>query len=426
MRDPRGADGRDAAAPEALTRLARARAAHRDPAAPAQPRAVARLVRGGLGEDMGDEICAACARATGGNPLLARQLITALGQRGVEPASLDAGAVAAMGPPSVARFVAARLRRRAPEVAAVARALAILGDDASLADTAEVAGVDRETAASAVDELIAAELLHPDAAAAVRAPDRPVRRSRTSLPPAEQAQLHLAAARALARDPARCERAAVHLLATGARRRALGVRRADRGGAARRRPRRRRPGRALPAPRARGAGAGPAAPRRAVRARRGRGGRAPARGGRPHGGGAAPLEHPGGDRAGGARALDGALPGRRAARGGRRLRGRARRGRRARPRAAARARVPGGRHAPRRRAAERRDVRPAAGARAGGAARRDGGRAQPARPDRARVRGDDGAAGDRRRRARRGGLGRRAGCSSRCARSTRRSRRRRR
>ena len=37
-----------------------------------------------------------------------------------------------------------------------------------------------------------------------------------SIPPAGQAELHLAAARALARDPARCERAAVHLLATGA------------------------------------------------------------------------------------------------------------------------------------------------------------------------------------------------------------------
>ena len=44
-----------------------------------------------------------------------------------------------MGPPSVARFVAARLTGRSPAVAAVARALAILGDDASLADIAAVA-----------------------------------------------------------------------------------------------------------------------------------------------------------------------------------------------------------------------------------------------------------------------------------------------
>ena len=192
----------------------RGRAADRDPAAPLSPAAVARLVRSGLGEHMGDEICAACAGATGGNPLLARQLISALGQRGVEPASLDAGAVAAMGPPSVARFVAARLRRRGPEVTAVAHALAILGDDASLADTAEVAGAGREEAARAVDELIAAELLHR--ALPPRFVHPIVRQAlEDAIPPAEREQLHLAAARALARDPARCERAAVHLLATG-------------------------------------------------------------------------------------------------------------------------------------------------------------------------------------------------------------------
>ena len=206
--------GESAAAPEALTRLVEHEPRTTVRPAPLSPGAIARLVRGGLGEDMGDEICAACARSTGGNPLLAEHLITALGERGVEPATLDAGAVAAMGPPSVARFVAARLRARPQEVADVARALAILGDDASLADTAEVAGVDRETAASAVDELIAAELLRPTL------PPRFVhpiiqQALEESIPPAGQAELHLAAARALARDPARCERAAVHLLASG-------------------------------------------------------------------------------------------------------------------------------------------------------------------------------------------------------------------
>ena len=118
-----------------------------------------------------------------------------------------------MGPPSVARFVSARLRQRPPAVATVARALAILGDDASLADTASVAGLDRDATARAVDQLIDAELLH-------RAlPPRflhPIIQQALadSIPPAEQAQLHLSAARELARDLARCERAAVHLLGT--------------------------------------------------------------------------------------------------------------------------------------------------------------------------------------------------------------------
>ena len=109
--------------------------------------------------------------------------------------------------------MSARLRHRPPAVAAVARTLAILGDDASLADIAAVADLDRDATARAVDQLIDAELLH-------RAlPPRflhPIIQQALadSIPPAEQAQLDLAAARELARDPARCERAAGHLLGT--------------------------------------------------------------------------------------------------------------------------------------------------------------------------------------------------------------------
>ena len=112
----------------------------------------------------------------------------------------------------MARFVAARLRTPPPAVEAVAQALAVLGDDASLADTAAVAGVDRTVAADAVDVMIEAELLTPGL------PPRFVhpiiqQALHDSIPPAGRAQLHLAAARELARDPARCERVAAHLLA---------------------------------------------------------------------------------------------------------------------------------------------------------------------------------------------------------------------
>ena len=398
--------GETAAAPEALTRLLEhePRTAVRPP--PLSPAAVARLVRGGLGEDMGDDLCAECARATAGNPLLARQLITALGERGVEPTSLDAGAIAAMGPPSVARFVSARLRRRRRRWAAVARALAILGDDASLADTAEVAGVDREAAASAVDALIDAELLHP------ALPPRFVhpiiqQALEDSIPPGERAQLHLAAARALARDPARCERAAVHLLATGPPGErwafdaltAAAQRAGDRGAADHAvRFLRRALEEEAPDPLRRAAlfelGAAEAAARMPEAAG--------------HMEEAQRLSSGPAERAQAAlgvsmaRFLAAELPEAVAA-----CEDGARGRRRARPRAAAGARVPGGRHPPRRRAPRRRDVRAAAGAGAGGAARRDRGGAQPARPDRAGLRGHDRPAGDRGRGARRGGLGRR-------------------
>lgn len=206
--------GDAATAPEVLTELV-----EREPLTvrpqPLSPAAIAELVRSRLGAATGDAVCIECARTTGGNPLLARQLISALEERGEEPTDLDAAAIAAMGPPSVARFVDARLRLRSPTVGSVARALAILGDDASLTDTAEVAEVDRKAAAEAVDTLIDAELMHP------RLPPRFVhpivqQALQDSIPPAERAQLHLAAARALARDPDRCERAAAHLLAGGA------------------------------------------------------------------------------------------------------------------------------------------------------------------------------------------------------------------
>ena len=171
-------------------------------------------MRARLGGQATGEVCDACARATGGNPLLTRQLVAALEERAAERADIDPGSVAAVGPPSVAAFVAARLRSRSQTVAAVAQALAIFGEDASLADVAEVAGIDRQTAAKAVDALIEAELLHPGL------PPRFVHpiiqhALQDSIPPAERAQMHEAAARELARDPARCERVAAHLLAAG-------------------------------------------------------------------------------------------------------------------------------------------------------------------------------------------------------------------
>ncbi|HYH89021.1 MAG TPA: AAA family ATPase [Solirubrobacteraceae bacterium] len=206
--------GETAAAPDALTRLIEREPRTAIRPAPLSPAAVAALVRGSLGEETGDEVCVECARTTGGNPLLARQLIAAVRERRWQPASLDAAAIAAMGPPSVARFVAARLRRRSPTVVSVARALAILGDDASLVDTAEVAGTDRKVAADAVDALIDAELLHPHLPPSFVHPI--IQQAlHDSIPPAERAQLHLAAAHTLARDPARSERAAAHLLAVG-------------------------------------------------------------------------------------------------------------------------------------------------------------------------------------------------------------------
>ncbi len=208
--------GETAAAPEALTKLI-----DREPLAAIRPpplssAAIGELVRESLGAETGDDVCAECARTTGGNPLLARQLIAALEERDGDGAILDAGAIAAMGPPSVARLVAARLRRRSPAIGVVARALAILGDDASLSDTAAVA--EREPRGGGrrggrVDRGRAFCIRDFRRGSCTRSSSR---RSRIRSRRRERAQLHLAAARELARDPARYERVAAHLLAEGA------------------------------------------------------------------------------------------------------------------------------------------------------------------------------------------------------------------
>ncbi len=204
--------GEAAAAPAALSGLIESERLVVVRPRPLSPRAIGQLVRARLGGQATGQVCDACARATGGNPLLTRQLVAALEERAAEHADLDPGSVAAVGPPSVAAFVAARLRSRSQTVTAVAQALAIFGDDASLAHAAELAKVDRQAAADAVDALIEAELLYPGL------PPRFVhpivqQALQESIPPAKRMRLHLAAARALARDPGGCERAAAHLLA---------------------------------------------------------------------------------------------------------------------------------------------------------------------------------------------------------------------
>jgi predicted ATPase len=304
--------GEAAVAPEALTRLIEG-----EPLTVIRPRplsqaAIAELVRDSLGEETGDEVCLECARTTGGNPLLVRQLIAALDERGGERASLDAGAIAAMGPPSVARFVAARLRRRSATVSAIARALAILGDDASLADTAAVAGVARGAAANAVDSLIEVGLLFPGL------PPRFVhpivqQALQESIPPAERAQLHLVAARELTRDPGSMR--ARGSPPAGRRRRwarwgAMGVRRAEGVGSTGYQSRLAGTGSAVPAPGPRGASADGAAPVTPARARCGGVGRAHAGGGPEHGAGPSAVDHSNRARGSGPRPLHGAFPGR--------------------------------------------------------------------------------------------------------------------
>ena len=124
--------------------------------------AVRALVRERLGGDADDTFCAACHDATGGNPLLLRQLLRALEAEGVRPDAGQAAVVRAIGPRAVSGTVLLRLARLSDDARGVARAAAVLGESAALLPVAVMAGCDERAAAAATGELIRAEILRPD------------------------------------------------------------------------------------------------------------------------------------------------------------------------------------------------------------------------------------------------------------------------
>ncbi len=254
--------------------------------APLSAAAVAGVVRERLGDDADDAFAAACHEATGGNPLLLGQLLSALAAEALAPRAGNVGRVSEIGSQAIARTVQGRLARMPGDAAAVARAVAILGDGAELATITAFSGLSDQAVAEAAGTLAKAE--HPDrpAAARVRPPARARRR-----PPAAVVDRARARARARRRRDDRAGR-----LGRAGRRAAADDRAARRAvgrrAAARRRRGRRRRGlgrrrRLLPAARARRAGAGEGAAAAAAGAGDGGGaderpgcGRPPARGAR--------------------------------------------------------------------------------------------------------------------------------------------------
>ncbi|MCW3038732.1 MAG: transcriptional regulator, LuxR family, partial [Solirubrobacterales bacterium] len=121
--------------------------------------AVSELVRERLGPNAEPEFCGACHVATGGNPLLLGQLLSALRSEGVRPVAQSAGLVRDIGPQAVARTVALRLSRLPEAATVVARAVAVLGDDADLSTVTAFARSDEATVAEAAGALARAEIL---------------------------------------------------------------------------------------------------------------------------------------------------------------------------------------------------------------------------------------------------------------------------
>jgi DNA-binding CsgD family transcriptional regulator len=173
--------------------------------------AVAVLLSGALGTAPGEGLAGSSHAVTGGNPFLVRELIETLRADGIGPVGAGADRVAGLGPRSVAQQVALRVARLGPTAGEVARAAAILGDEAALRNAAALAGIGLADAAADADRLAGIAVFEPGTP--LRFVHSIVRTAvHDDIPPAERGLRHAAAARLLAAEGADPDVVCAHLL----------------------------------------------------------------------------------------------------------------------------------------------------------------------------------------------------------------------
>ena len=181
--------------------------------APLGGASVAELVRAELDSEAEDAFCAACEAVSDGNPFMLHELLLELRAEESEGTEAEASRVRELAPASIQRAVLARLARLPDECRGLARAIAVLGDDAEPREAAGLAGLDAQAVAEAADALTAAGTLEAG---------RPLRFAHPLLRNAVYADLsgtekvasHRRAADMLAAAGVGPERIAIHLLAT--------------------------------------------------------------------------------------------------------------------------------------------------------------------------------------------------------------------
>ena len=179
--------------------------------APLSAQATAQILREALSPDAEDVFCAACWEETGGNPLLLRELTHTIAAESLAPTGANVIRVRQLAAEAGSRAIALRLSGLSGEATTLARAVAILGDDADLRQAADLAGLDEPTASEMARALARLDVLrprpplgfvHPLIGAAVY----------ESLTPLERDDGHGRAARQLIDAGAEPERVAAHLL----------------------------------------------------------------------------------------------------------------------------------------------------------------------------------------------------------------------
>ena len=179
--------------------------------APLSAEATARFLREALSPEADDAFCATCREETGGNPLLLRELVHAIALEGLAPTAANLPHLRELEARAGSRAVSLRLSRLQPQATALARAVAILGDDADPRQAAELAALDEQDASEAAEALVRVDVLraqqplgfvHPLIGAAVY----------ESLTVLERDRGHERAAALLATGGAEPERVAAQLL----------------------------------------------------------------------------------------------------------------------------------------------------------------------------------------------------------------------
>jgi DNA-binding CsgD family transcriptional regulator len=203
--------GEPQAPADLLAGLAGHRLARRLTPRPLSTAAVGALAARTLAAPVAPSFAAACARATRGNPYLLTELLRLARAEAVDPDERGAARIGTFVPEAVLDQLAMRLARLPADAAQLARAVAVLGDDAHLRRAARLAQVDAGAAAAAADALVVADVLtsddplrfrHPLVAASVY----------ESIPDQARAVAHRRAAQLLQEEAAAVDRVASHLL----------------------------------------------------------------------------------------------------------------------------------------------------------------------------------------------------------------------
>jgi DNA-binding CsgD family transcriptional regulator len=179
--------------------------------APLRRGAIAELIEQVLGLDVDPGLAEVCRDATAGNPFFVQELLRALAEEPALSSDRLLARARSLIPEAVSRSLRVRVGRLGGDAAALARTVAVLGDDVPLRHAAVLSGLSVAQASMAADALSAADILLP------REPLKfvhPLVRQaiQQDIAASEVASRHLDAARLLYSEGEGVELVAAHLL----------------------------------------------------------------------------------------------------------------------------------------------------------------------------------------------------------------------